>query len=1187
MNRNKRREIGGSSYQNNSDKRPRYDNRGNNSSFGTNFHGNRGFRGGNNQARGQTMNYQPRMCKGCNKPYHHNRTCAGELITCFECRGLGHRAADCPTRMSGNGSQVKRINQGGPGPRNNQVQTGNPNFNRQGGYGGNQGYNRQGNTLANNPQGTGYNTNQGNQVNRAGNGGLGPRPQLNATGNRNNANQARMYVMNRAEAENNPDVITGTFLIQSNPAYLLFDSGASHSFIASTFVNKIGLKPSNTLHTQVTIPTGSIIPCSKLYENVSIEIAGSVLCANFVEFNLTEFDAILGMDWLSKHKAKIDCHEQKISLKGPKGIRISYRGVIVKPGVKIISIMKAKSYERKGYPMFLCYVRDTTMEVEIDSIPVVREYPDVFPEEIPGMPPVREVEFGIDLLPGVAPVSKAPYRMAPLELQELKTQLGELLEKGYIRPSVSPWGAPVLFVKKKDGGLRLCIDYRELNKVTIKNKYPLPRIEDLFDQLKGASLFSKIDLRTGYHQLRIKKDDIPKTAFRTRYGHYEFTVMSFGLTNAPAAFMDIMNRTFHEYLDKFIVVFIDDILIYSRSREEHEEHLRRTLDILRRDRWYAKLSKCEFWLKRIAFLGHIVSNEGVSVDPSKIKAVSEWPRPTNVTEIRSFLGLAGYYRRFVKDFSRIAQPITRLMRKEVKFEWKEDCEKAFVELKKRLTTAPILTLPSGTEGYEVYSDASKNGLGCVLMQHKKVIAYASRQLKPYEVNYPTHDLELAAIVFALKIWRHYLYGSSCKIYTDHKSLKYIFTQRELNMRQRRWLELIKDYDLEIQYHEGKANVVADALSRKTKHTMNSVFVLPNELCKEFMKLNIEVVTKGEMINAMSIQVNLFEEIKEKQQGDEWLKRIKEMKRKGGAEDFEVDDHDVVRYKGRWCIPNDPELKRRILEESHNTPYSVHLGGNKLYKDIKQQFWWQGMKKEVAAYVSKCLTCQKVKAEHRRPSGLIQPLEIPTWKWDSISMDFVMGLPLTRSGKNAIWVIVDRLTKTARFIAMKDTWNMKQLADAYMKEVVRLHGVPTDIVSDRDSRFLSHFWGKLQEAMGTILKFSTAFHPATDGQTERTIQTLEDMLRACVMEFQGSWDEHLSNIEFSYNNSYHSSIGMAPYEALYGRKCRSPLCWNDISETLVLGPEYINQTMDQVRVVQQKMKEAQDRQKSYADLRLGP
>jgi hypothetical protein len=404
--------------------------------------------------------------------------------------------------------------------------------------------------------------------------------------------------------------------------------------------------------------------------------------------------------------------------------------------------------------------------------------------------------------------------MNPQELEELKKQLADMLSKGLIHPSASPWGSPVLFVDKRDGTIRLCVDYRKLNEVTIKNKYPLPKIEDLFDQLNGAKVFSKIDLRTGYHQLKVQESDIPKTAFTTRYGLFEYTIMSFGLTNAPAYFMNLMNKVFMKFLDKFVVVFIDDILVYSKTEEEHAEHLRLVLGTLREHQLYAKFSKCEFWLKEVGFLGHVLSAGGVSIDPSKITSIMERKAPTNPTEVRAFLGLAGYYRKFVEGFSSIARPLTQLLKKDKKFEWTEKCEQSFQELKKRLVSAPILTMPDITKSFDVYCDASKLGLGSVLMQDGKVIAYLSRQLRPHEMNYPTHDLELAAVVHALKTWRHYLMGNRCEVYTDHKSLKYIFSQKELNMRQRRWIEIIKDYDLGIHYHPGKANVVADALSRE-------------------------------------------------------------------------------------------------------------------------------------------------------------------------------------------------------------------------------------------------------------------------------------------------------------------------------------------------------------------------------------
>ncbi|KAD2392830.1 hypothetical protein E3N88_39807 [Mikania micrantha] len=510
-----------------------------------------------------------------------------------------------------------------------------------------------------------------------------------------------------------------------------------------------------------------------------------------------------------------------------------------------MSCVQAQKYLRKKYVAFLAHIVETKSEKKnpyfpTEDILIVRDFPEVFPEDITGLPPTRQVEFRIDLVPGATPVAKAPYRLAPSELQELASQLQELTDKGFIRPSSSHWGAPVLFVKKKDGLFRMCIDYRELNKLTIKNRYPLPRIDDLFDQLQGAKCFSKIDLRFGYHQLRVLEDDVPKTAFHTRYGHYEFMVIPFGLTNAPAVFMDLMNRVCKPYLDKFVIVFIDDILINSKSKVEHEDHLRLVLELLKKKQLFAKFSKCEFWLKEVQFLGHIVNEEGIHVDPAKIETVKNWKTPTTPTEIRSFLGLAGknsillalllrsiihhilikhlkligYYRRFISNFSKIAIPLTALTHKGKPYKWEAAQENAFQTLKQKLCDAPILTLPDGNEDFVVYCDASNQGLGCVLMQRGKVIAYASRQLKIHEKNYTTHDLELGAVEFALKIWRHCLYGTKCVVFTDHKSLQHILNQKELNMRQRRWVELLNDYDCEIRYHPGKANVVADALSRK-------------------------------------------------------------------------------------------------------------------------------------------------------------------------------------------------------------------------------------------------------------------------------------------------------------------------------------------------------------------------------------
>ncbi|KAL4026381.1 hypothetical protein IC575_014810 [Cucumis melo] len=490
-----------------------------------------------------------------------------------------------------------------------------------------------------------------------------------------------------------------------------------------------------------------------------IEIAGHVIEVTLLVLDMLDFDVILGMDWLAANHASIDCSRKEVTFNPPSMASFKFKGEGSRSLPQVISAIRASKLLSQGTWGILASVVDTReVDVSLSSEPVVRDYPDVFPEELPGLPPHREVEFAIELEPGTVPISRAPYRMAPAELKELKVQLQELLDKGFIRPSVSPWGAPILFVNKKDGSMRLCIDYRELNKVTVKNRYPLPRIDDLFDQLQGATVFSKIDLRSGYHQLRIKDGDVPKTAFCSRYGHYEFIVTSFGLTNAPAVFMDLMNRVFREFLDTFVIVFIEDILIYSKTEAEHEEHLRIVLQTLRDNKLYAKFSKFEFWLKQI-------------------EAVTGWTRPSTVSEVRSFLGLAGYYRRFVENFSRIATPLTQLTRKGAPFVWSKACEDSFQNLKQKLVTASVLTVPDGSGSFMFYSDASKKGLGCFLMQQGKVVAYASRQLKSHEQNYPTHDLELAAVVFALKIWRHYLYGEKIQIFTDHKSLKYFFTQK--------------------------------------------------------------------------------------------------------------------------------------------------------------------------------------------------------------------------------------------------------------------------------------------------------------------------------------------------------------------------------------------------------------------------
>jgi hypothetical protein len=548
--------------------------------------------------------------------------------------------------------------------------------------------------------------------------------------------------------------MTGIFSINHQPVIIVFDSGATHSFISTNCGLKLGLNVSSTNEAyRITTPGGKI-SSNQICRKVPIQLGSHLIKTDLLLLDLEEMDVLLGVNWMTQHQVSLDISSQTVELDSPEH-------------ESTIPYLPQREYTNP------CTY--ATTGIKLKDIPIICEYPDVFPDDLPGMPADRDIEFIIELQPGTAPISKRPYRMPHNELAELKIQLQDLLDKGFIHPSASPWGCPALFVKKKDNSLRLCVDYRPLNAVTIKNKYPLPRIDILFDQLAGAKVFSKIDLRSGYHQIKIWPSDIPKTALSTRYGLYEYLVMSFAVTNAPAYFMYLMNSVFMQELDKFVVVFIDDILIYSKNPEDHAKHLHVILQRLRDHHLYAKFSKCEFWLDTVKFLGDTISGNGISVDPSKVQEVMDWKPPRSVHQIRSFLGLAGYYRRFIPDFSRIAKPMTELLKKGVKFSWNQKCEDAFDTLRDHLTTAPVLAQPDVSKSFDIYCDASGTRLGCVLMQDNRVIAYASQALRVHEQNYPTHDLELAAIIHALKIWRYHLMGMKCHIYTDHKSLKYIFT----------------------------------------------------------------------------------------------------------------------------------------------------------------------------------------------------------------------------------------------------------------------------------------------------------------------------------------------------------------------------------------------------------------------------
>jgi hypothetical protein len=800
---------------------------------------------------------------------------------------------------------------------------------------------------------------------------------------------------------------------------------------------------------------------------------------------------------------------------------------------------------------------------------LVKEFADIFPTELPNeLPPQRSIDHAIDLLPGSEPPSKPTYRLSYVEMNELQKQMTDLVSKGFIRPSTSPFGAPVLFVHKKDGTLRLCVDYRALNKVTIKNRYPLPRIEELMDRLTGAKYFSKIDLYSGYHQIRIKESDIHKTAFRTRYGHYEFLVLPFGLTNAPATFMTLMNDIFREYLDKFVVVYLDDILIYSRTKEEHLQHVRIVLSTLRKHKLYAKLKKCELAQQQVEYTGHFISGEGISVDPRKVDTIKNWPAPTNVSEVRSFLGLASYYRKFVEKFSAIATPMTALLHKDQKFEWSTEAQKAFDMLKEKLTTTPVLLLPDPTKPFIVTTDASDYAIGAVLSQKQgkgeQPVAYESRKLSPAEQNYAVHEKELLAIIHAIRTWRMYLEGQHFTVETDHASLEYIKTQSNLSRRQARWLETLQSQDFEVRYRPGKTNIVADALSRKPH--LNAITTLTTTLADD------QTFEQGYQQDKYFVQI--LETLQYPEQADE--------KAKAKAKHFEWKDKRIYLRTGhRLAIPSDKRLRTHILREHHDIDIAGHLGIDKTTEAIMRNFYWPKMGKDIRRYIQTCDTCQRNKPSNQTPAGLLQPLPTPGKRWEEITMDFIVQLPLTRQEHDAIVVFVDRLSKRAHFIPMHTSATAPEVAKIFFNTIFRNHGLPKVIISDRDPKFTSRFWQTVFKHLGTKTAMSTAFHPQTDGQTERMNRTLEEMLRAYVTYKQDQWDEYLPAAEFAYNNLKQVSTGYSPFELDCGQHPNTPMSMTTTSEVPAAN-EFLQHWTSMIEIAKDSLREAQERQVKYAN-----
>ena len=765
---------------------------------------------------------------------------------------------------------------------------------------------------------------------------------------------------------------------------------------------------------------------------------------------------------------------------------------------------------------------------------------DVFSEEKANtLPPLRgTLDHMIPLEEGSKPTFGPIYNLSETELKVLREYLDENLQKGFIRPSTSPFGSPVLFVKKPDGSLRLVVDYRALNRITVKNRYPLPLISEMLDRLVGAKYFTKLDARNAYNTLRIAPGEEYKTAFRTRYGHFEYLVMPFGLTNAPASFQSFINDVLRKYLDTFVIVFLDDILVYTNGTlQEHISQVRLVLQELLANGIHCKAEKCEFHAQKISFLGYIVSTEGISMDPDRVATIAEWPVPQSVHDIRVFLGFANFYRRFIEGYSKITLPITLLLRKARSFKWNPAAQDAFEQLKKAFTSGPILRHFDPMLPIVLHADSSGFALSGILSQphdgHLHPVAFWSRKCSAAELNYDIFDREALAIVESMKHWRHYLEGSQhpIQIRTDHKNLETFMTTKILNRRQARWAEFLADYDFVLLPIPGTKNP-ADGPSRRPDYAddveLPSGSVIPKSALR-FIAPETPVASVSSIschnitaVDAISLRQKFI---------DALVHDPIAIAQRNAQLPWSWDDGLLLRDNLIY-VPDRNDLRLELLRMHHDDPLAGHFGIAKTLELLSRNYWFPRMRSLVQSYVSTCDLCARSKPSRHVPHGELAPLPVPSGPWKSVSCDFIVDLPTSRDF-NAILTVVDRFTKMAHFIPCTTNADAPDFARMFLDHVVRLHGLPDSLVSDRGSIFTSRFWSSLASSLGIHRRLSTAFHPQTDGQTERMNQVVEQYLRIYCNHQQDNWSHLLSVAEFAVNNSFQASLKCSPFYANYG------------------------------------------------------
>lgn len=955
------------------------------------------------------------------------------------------------------------------------------------------------------------------------------------------------------------------------PTFGLVDSGATANFIDLDFCKEHDLPLTEKAHpVPLFVIDGRPIKSGAVTHSVSLVVQFGDGHTQTITFDVTKlgtYPAILGIPWLRRASPDIDWKANTLSFSDPVAAGKPMKGLPLVPEAPQIAWLDAEGFAAATLlpdtsfgvlrynpepPLSISATSETPFDLDADDPPdyldmVKKTVPSVYHDYLAAfskkkadtLPQHRPYDLSIDLEPGTNPAFGPLYSLSEVELKALREWLDENLSKGFIRASRSPAGSPILFVKKKDGSLRLCVDYRALNAITVKNRYPLPLIPEALDRLRQAKIYTKMDLRGAYNLVRIKEGDEWKTAFRTRYGHFECLVMPFGLTNAPAAFQHFMNDVFRDLLDHTVLIYLDDILVFSDNERDHQEHVKQVLQRLIENGLYVAPHKCEFHVRKTEFLGFIVSSDGVSMAPDKVESIMGWPSPTKVKELQQFLGFANFYRRFIKGYSRVILPMTRLLKKDAKFVWSADAEKAFNHLKEAFRGADILRHFDPTLETVIETDSSDFAISAILSQyHDKVlhpVAFMSRKMNPAELNYEIHDKELLAIVSAMKIWRHYLEGLEhpFTIITDHQALEYFQTTKTLTRRQARWSEVVNHHKYKIKYRTGKASGKPDALSRRPDYAEGG------RACEAEPQTLLRPLAISATLHSRTspIAQQIRDYIKHDpaiQETLEALRNPEQPRDDAIAEELEhyTLEDDLLLYDGLVYVPDFDDLKVAICKQAHDAKEIGHPGQAKTLEILERNFYWPRMRNFVNTYVRTCDACQRNKPVHHKKYGLLQTLPVPSAPWKSLSMDHITDLPPSH-GYDAILVVADRMTKQAHFIPARKSDDARDLARQFLRNIFRLHGLPSDIVSDRGTTFTSRWWKEFLRLLDIKPNLSTAFHPQTDGQTERIHQTLEQHLRTFCDYQQDDWFDLLPLAEHAYNCTHHSSIGMSPFFANFG------------------------------------------------------